>query len=213
MRAQHAPPADATVLPNWAGEAVTCLSFSPDGQLLAAGGAAGTVRVWQLQQAADTAPSASRVLVAAHNSTVPAVTSGGAVGAVRWLPTPGGWVLLTGNRNNASLQLWHTAGDAAAAPLEWAPLQALRFEGKDSQDEFYNQLDVVPSQQVGVASLLVCQHRLSGWAAWEVVLTLAGAATCAGPTLPPPFQCSLWSWLTRHARRCTPCTTLVRGVV
>lgn len=137
------------MLPEWAGEAVTCLSFSPDGQLLAAGGAAGTVRVWQLQQATDTAPSASPVLVAAHSSTVAAATGDAAVGAVRWLPIPGGWVLLTGNRNNASLQLWHTAGDAAAAPLEWAPLQTLRFEGKDGQSEFYNQLDVVPAQQVG----------------------------------------------------------------
>jgi WD40 repeat protein len=141
---------DATVLPDWSGEAVTCLSFSPDGQLLAAGGAAGTVRVWQLQEAVATAPSSSPVLVAAHNSTVPVATSGAAVGAVRWLPTPGGWVLLTGNRNNASLQLWHTAGDAGAAPLQWAPRQTLRFEGKDGQAEFYNQLDVVPAQQLVV---------------------------------------------------------------
>lgn len=137
------------MLPDWVGQGVTCLSFSPDGQLLAAGGADGTVRVWQLREAAPAAPSAGPTLEAAHSATVPASTGGGAVGAVRWLPTPGGWVLLTGNRNNASLQLWHAEGEPGAAPLEWAPLQALQFEGKDGQAEFYNQLDVVPSQQVG----------------------------------------------------------------
>lgn len=152
---------------------MTCLSFSPDGQLLAAGGAAGTVRVWQLQQAAGTAPSASPVLVAAHSSVVAAATGGAAVGTVRWLPTPGGWVLLTGNRNNASLQLWHTAGDAAAAPLEWAPLQMLQFEGKDGQSEFYNQLDVVPTQQVGAIFRAV--RRTSSCACLESWL-----GTCVG---------------------------------
>lgn len=213
---RHAPralPADATVLPEWEGEAVTCLSFSPDGQLLAAGGAAGSVRVWQLQQAVETAPSTSPVLVAAHSSTVPAATNGAAVGAVRWLPTPGGWVLLTGNRNNASLQLWHAAGDAAAAPLEWAPLQTLRFEGKDGQAEFYNQLDVVPAQQVW-AEPVACVPR-SGHAGWESKCKVVQVHAL------PPVACltalsgrssprhSLWCLLTRRARRCTPCTTLV----
>ena len=134
--------ADASVLPEWSGEAVTCLSFSPDGQLLAVGGADGTVRVWQLEvaAAADRGPS----LRAVHSTAVPA--SAGSVGAVRWLPTDGGCVLLTGNRNNSTLQLWHS-GVAGGA---WVPLQRLSFEGKGGQQEFFNQLDVVPSQQLVV---------------------------------------------------------------
>jgi WD40 repeat protein len=137
-----AAPADASVLPDWSGEAVTCLSFSPDGQLLAVGGAEGTVRVWQLEAAAaaDRGPS----LRAVHSTAVP--VGAGSVGVVRWLPAEGGCVLLTGNRNNSTLQLWHS-GVAGGA---WVPLQSLSFEGKGGQPEFFNQLDVVPSQQLVV---------------------------------------------------------------
>lgn len=106
---------------------MTCLSFSPDGQLLAAGGARGTVRVWQVQASPEGPPA----LVAAASSAVPEAGARVSAGAVRWLPAADGRVLLTGNRNNSSLQLWHAPEGAGA--LDWAPLQSLRFEGKDGQ--------------------------------------------------------------------------------
>lgn len=144
-----APGADATVLPDWDGEAVTCLSFSPDGQLLAAGGSDGTVRVWELRSAAA-APNGCPALVAQHSVAVPASTAGGPVGAVRWLPTPAGegWVLLTGSRNCSTLQLWHAQQGGPGGA--WAPLQTLRLDGKGGQQEFFVHVDLVPSQQLAI---------------------------------------------------------------
>lgn len=139
---------DAAVLPDWTGEPVSCLSFSPDGQLLAAGGAEGTVRVWQLQSSAATSAGGSPALVACGSTFVPAGPPGTAVGAVRWLPTSHGWVLLTGNANNSTLRLWHAPAHAPCAA--WTPLQRLAFDGKDGQKEFFIHVDVVPSQQLVV---------------------------------------------------------------
>lgn len=137
------------MLPDWSGEAVTCLSFSPDGQLLAVGGSEGTVRVWELRPAAA-APNGCPVLAAQHSVAVPADTAGGPVGAVRWVPTPAGegWVLLTGNRNCSTLQLWYAAAGSAGGA--WAPLQTLRLDGKDGQQGFFVHVDLVPSQQLAI---------------------------------------------------------------
>lgn len=142
--------ADVAVLPDWSGEAVTCLAFSPDGSLLAAGGAQGSVRVWQLE---PTGGEAGPRLRAATSALLP--TSGGSgaagVGAVRWLPGAGadGWVLLAGNRNNSSLGLWHAP---AAAPGSWTKVQSFSFDGKDGASEFFNNVGVVAQARLVVAA-------------------------------------------------------------
>lgn len=149
------------MLPDWSGEAVSCLAFSHDGQLLAAGGAEGTVRVWRLQQGSAAAAAAANgssggaaaapTLVPVHSAALPvggaggSAGNGGAVGAVRWLPAGDGhgWVLLTGNGNNSVLQLWHSG----AAESGWQLLQSLQFEGGGGgQADFFNHVEVVPGQ-------------------------------------------------------------------
>lgn len=130
---------------------MTCLAFSPDGQLLAAGGAAGSVLVWQLQSLSAAGPGGSSSLVATHSVAILAAAdngtaAGAAVGAVCWLPMPQGWALVTGNRNNAALQLWHSVSLEGS----WKLLQTLQFEGKSGQQEFYSHVDVVPAQQLVV---------------------------------------------------------------
>lgn len=155
---------------------MTCLSFSPDGQLLAVGGGEGTVRVWELRPAAA-AQNGCPALVAQHSVAVPAATAGGAVGTVRWLPTPAekGWVLLTGNRNCSTLQLWHApAGGVGGA---WAPLQTLRLDGKDGQQEFFVHVDLVPSQQLAI---LADTPR-------KAVYTLHWTGACRGLLGCPPY--------------------------
>lgn len=183
--------ADATVLPDWTGELVSCLSFSPDGQLLAVGGGNGSVRVWQVQAATN--GSGGPTLAAVGSSAVPVAAAAGSansapagVGAVRWLPTADGegWVLLTGNRNNSSLQLWHTPSPGG----EWALLQTLRFEGKDGQQEFFIHVDLVASQQLVVladtARKAVYTLHYSG----ELRCWAAGLAGLAGPC--PALSCT-----------------------
>lgn len=135
------------MLVDWGSETVTCLSFSPDGTLLVAGGASGTVRVWQLEPRVG---EGGPCLRAVSSALLP--TSGaGAVGAARWLPSGAsatvGWVLLTGNRNNSSLQLWHAA---EGAPGAWTNTQTLHFEGKGGQADFFNNVDVAPQCQLVV---------------------------------------------------------------
>ena len=192
------------MLPDWSGEAVTCLSFSPDGSLLAAGGAQGTVRVWKLEEGGG----AGLTLVPQHSVEVDGAGARGAAGAVRWLPTPGGWVLLTGNRNNAALQLWHAPGGGDGR--DWQLLQSLQFEGKDGQAEFFNHVDVVPAQQLVVLAdtarkaVYTLHWAGVGWRArqgagagrsgvqWQAG---PGGAAVAAPRLrprsPPPLPASL----------------------
>lgn len=116
--------ADATVLPDWSGEQVSCLSFSPDGALLAAGGGDGGVGVWHLRGTAG-----RPALEVASSASLPPPPGGGPIGAVRWLAASeaSGYVLLVGNKNNTALQLWHTP----AADNPWTLLQTLIIQGKD----------------------------------------------------------------------------------
>lgn len=171
-------PAGVAALPDWrAGEAVTALTSSPYGELLAAGGAEGTLRIWRLP-AAGSAP--------AWTSTVP---SGAAevVGALLFLPCAGGALLLAGNANNTVLELWH-ADDLAAAPA-WTRLQIIRLGGggsKPSQGDF-NHVDVVPEQQL----VLVADTPR------KAVFTLhySGGGQCCSACFAssaPPLQCGRW---------------------
>ena len=161
---------------------MTCLAFSPDGQLLAAGGAEGCTRVWELRDARGTSQTG---LMATGSVTVPSTAGGGAVGAVRWLPSSNGWVLLTGNHNNAALKLWHSTGIGGS----WRELQRFLLEGTPGQREVYNNVDVVAARRLVVladaAHNMVYTLHYSGeqaWAAQRVVWTKpAVVSTCCPP--------------------------------
>ena len=130
-------------LPGWpAAEAVTCLAFSPDGCLLAAGGEAGTVLI------SDSGTSSSAQRQPQHTATLPAdssIVGAGALGTLQWLSgTEEGWVLLAGAADCSTLELWHAprggAGDAGTS-LEFSFLQRLRFQ---APREFFNHVDAAP---------------------------------------------------------------------
>ena len=137
-------PAGVEVLSGWPeGEAVTHIAFSPDGELLAAGGQAGSLVVWQLQASASNAAH----LVAAGSAAV-ARAAPGAVGALSWLPSADGWLLLAGSANGSTLELLHSSNVAEG----FARLQTLRLEGKAGQQDFFLHLDAAPEAGLVLAA-------------------------------------------------------------
>ena len=160
-------PDGVTVLPGWAGEAVTALAFSPDSSLLAAGSSSGAVRVWrvlqqqqQQQQQAGGAPD----VAAWGGGSLPQVPGG--VGSLNWLPSSPaeGCVLLSGSSNNSSLEMWHAPAGGPAPGF--SRLQRLVLEGVPGQQVFAH-IEVVPSQQLVVAAdtpnKAVVTLHYSGW--------------------------------------------------
>jgi WD40 repeat protein len=135
-----------SVLAGWSGEEVSCLDLSPDGRLLAAGGAAGTVRVWRL----GASPSEGGGLPAVEDGVeLPSSAASGGAGAVRWLPAPGGggWVLLVGDASCSALQLW---GGGGAAADSWRLLQEVRLEGREERGPLWCHVEALPAQQLVV---------------------------------------------------------------
>ena len=115
--------------PNWTGEAVTALAYSPDGSLLAAGGAGGTVKVWQSGEAQPAgkgpAPMEVEAVLAGGGG------GGGAVGTLQWLPCEaGGWLLVVGSADNTVLELWHSGAEGA---LAFTRLQRVTFVSSTGQ--------------------------------------------------------------------------------
>jgi WD40 repeat protein len=137
--------AGVLALEGWPGESVTSLAFSPDGQLLAAGGAGGSVRIWGLTPTQDAWPGSLRAATPVPVPVGPGL-AGSTVGSLTWVPSDdGSWLLLAGNASNSVLELWHCPVDAGAGGgLQFSPLQRLQFEASSDGKEFFNHVEAMP---------------------------------------------------------------------
>lgn len=134
------------------GAVVTCVAFSPTGDLLVAGDSAGGVHAWWLEgEEATDAPLVSwqpfEGAAAAYSGASKAASSG--IGSVRMLhqAADGSSLLLTGNANNSTIKLWALSA-AGAGGLPLLQLQTVSFLGKPASGAVFCHVAVQPELQL-----------------------------------------------------------------